>query len=89
MFLTKLKRWMFIAESTRPKSMTKARNDREDLQAILQWLGTRNMVIDFSMYQEKSKDDLLPGVALLLALNPEFHSLLERVLSPEDFKAIL
>lgn len=79
---------MFIAESTRPKSIEKAWNDGQDLQVILQWLAAKDMVIDFSMSQEKPKSDLLPGVRLLLALNPESRDLLKSVLSPEDFEAI-
>ncbi|WEW61207.1 hypothetical protein PRK78_006697 [Emydomyces testavorans] len=87
--LTKIKRWMYIAESTRPASIKKAINDEHDIEALLKWLQERNVKIEFSWYPEKPKGELLPGLQLLLQRGPSFHDLLKRTLHPEDFQAIL
>mgnify|MGYP006900021950 CR=1 FL=1 len=61
---------MFIAESTRPNSQIKARNDFYDMEVILAWLVKHKVRIDFALYSEKPKDQLLPGFELLYKNHP-------------------
>ncbi|KAJ5790130.1 uncharacterized protein N7518_007141 [Penicillium psychrosexuale] len=75
--LTKLKRWAPIAESTRPKSVIKARGDFEDITAILDWLVGNNLRIDFTAYPEKPKEELLPYFRKLYEIHSESRSLLQ------------
>lgn len=87
--LTKIKRWMFIAESTRPASRIKAHNDLDDIKTLLQQMVDNKMTMDFSLYPEKAKEDLLPGVRKLLALGyADVADMLQKTLTPGDFQAI-
>lgn len=86
--LTKIKRWSFIATSTRPLSIAKAANDVEDIQGILRWLAGKNLRIDFAGYPEKPKEDLLPGVRQLYDMHATIRPLLESTMEPQDFAQI-
>ena len=79
---------MFIAESTRPASITKARNDVSDIQVILRWLAERNIRIDFTAYPEKPKDQLLPGFRMMYARYAEVRGLLAATMEEEDLALI-
>ncbi|EEQ29137.1 hypothetical protein McanMca71_000818 [Microsporum canis] len=87
--LTKLKRWMHIADSTRPASMSRAADDMSDMKTILEWLVSHSLKVNFEMYPEKSKEELLPGMAKLLERgDTEIAGLLKETLFPEDFEAL-
>ncbi|KAI2722809.1 hypothetical protein CBS147332_3738 [Penicillium roqueforti] len=86
--LTKIKRWAFIAESTRPQSNRKARGDFEDITAILNWLARKNLRIYFTNYPEKSRDDLLSWVRKLYELHTTVRALLEITMEAQDFALI-
>ena len=86
--LTKLKRWTPIKESTRPKSVLKARCDFEDIGTILSWLARNNLRIDFTAYPEKPKEELLPGVRKLYEIHSEVRSLLQTMMEAQDFALI-
>ncbi|KAK2806656.1 hypothetical protein FQN51_006622 [Onygenales sp. PD_10] len=89
LILTKLKRWMFLAESTRPKSVTRAENDFYDMEKILRWLDKRSATIDMARYPETSKEKLLQGLRLLIrADGGRLYDLLKSTLPPDDFQAI-
>jgi len=62
LILTKMKRWYFNLDSTRPKTMLKNRPDRRDLDYLVSWLVDNQMTIEFELYQGKTKDDLLKFV---------------------------
>ncbi|KAM5474602.1 hypothetical protein MferCBS49748_000008 [Microsporum ferrugineum] len=89
LILTKLKRWMHIADSTRPASILRAAHDLNDMKTILEWLVSHNLKVNFEMYPEKSKEELLPGMAKLLERgDTEIAGLLKETLFPEDFEAL-
>ncbi|KAK2752123.1 hypothetical protein FQN55_008013 [Onygenales sp. PD_40] len=89
LILTKLKRWMFLAESTRPKSVTRAENDFYDMEKILRWLDKRSATIDLAKYPETPKEKLLQGLRLLIrADGGRLYDLLKSTLPPDDFQAI-
>lgn len=79
---------MFISESTRPASVTKATNDLEDIQVILQWLKKRSLQINFADYQEKPKEEILPGFRMLYMRGSEFKVLLNATMMEEDLASI-
>lgn len=81
---------MFIAESTRPASIARARNDLFDLDKLLRWLVNHGVKIDFDMYPEKTKEELLPGLQKLLKIGgQDIRDLLKAALDSEDFEALL
>ncbi|EFR01871.1 hypothetical protein MGYG_04869 [Nannizzia gypsea CBS 118893] len=87
--LTKLKRWMHISNSTRPASIARAVNDMQDIKTILEWLIRHGLKINFDMYPEKNKEELLPGMkSLLETSDPDIAGLLKDALFPDDFAAI-
>ncbi|KAJ5551539.1 hypothetical protein N7535_000517 [Penicillium sp. DV-2018c] len=50
--LTKIKRWSFLAESSRPQSVRKAERDVQDIVVLLKWLDKNDLHIDFEGYAE-------------------------------------
>jgi hypothetical protein len=86
--LTKIKRWSFLAESTRPQSMRKAERDIWDIEALLNWLVQNDLRIDFEGYPEKPKHDLLSDVRKLHQMHAAVRPLLETTLKAEDFALI-
>lgn len=80
---------MFIAKSSRPASQKKAHNDLYDIKNLLEWMVGNEMTIDFSMYSEKAKEGLLPGVQMLLTLgDPDIPGMLQKTLDTGDFQMI-
>jgi len=59
LILTKMKRWHFNRDSTRPKTVLKNISDRRDLDYLVAWLVDNEMTIEFELYQGKTKDYLL------------------------------
>lgn len=86
--LTKIKRWSFLAESTRPLSIRKAKRDVEDIEVLLKWLARNGLRIDFEAYPEKPEQDLLSGVRMLYQMHPTVRPLLETTLKTEHFTFI-
>ncbi|KAJ5134548.1 hypothetical protein N7526_005913 [Penicillium atrosanguineum] len=86
--LTKLKRWAFIADSTRPASTRKAVRDVKDIQVILTWLVNDGGLIDFEGYPEKPKHELLALVRKLYQMHTTTRPLLAATLSAEDLALI-
>lgn len=86
--ITKIKRWSFLAESTRPKSMTKAWTDFQDIKVLLDWLSRNKLYVDFEGYAEKPKEELLPGARKLYQMHAEIRPLLEVTLDAETFALI-
>ena len=64
--LTKIKRWSFLAESSRPASQTKATHDLQDIEIILNWLKSNRFQIQFEDYPEKPKEDLQASVSQVI-----------------------
>ena len=79
---------MFIADSTRPVSATKAANDLIDIQTILEWLKRRSLHVNFTAYPEKPKEELMPAFRMLYARYAEFKTLLNATLREEDLASI-
>jgi hypothetical protein len=88
LIFTKVKRWMFIADSTRPLSANKAESDLDDILVILRWLAQQNLFLNFMGYPEKPKKDLLPGFELLYHRDDEARQLLHRVMDVTDLEAV-
>jgi hypothetical protein len=86
--LTKAKRWMHIADSTRPASIQKASNDIADIKVILRWLSERKIRIDFAAYPEKPKGELLPAIRMMYVRHADMRGLLEATMAEEDFALI-
>ncbi|KAL2012784.1 hypothetical protein VTN00DRAFT_309 [Thermoascus crustaceus] len=86
--LTKIKRWMHIADSTRPASAQKAINDFRDIEVILRWLSERNMCLDFTAYPEKPKEDLMPGFHMMYSRFTQMRHLLDATMAEEDLALV-
>ncbi|KAJ5229248.1 hypothetical protein N7489_009956, partial [Penicillium chrysogenum] len=86
--LTKLKRWAFIANSTRPASKRKAVRDVDDIKVILTWLVNDGSLIDFKGYLEQPKHELLAFVRKLYQMHTKIRPLLAATLSAEDLALI-
>lgn len=86
--LTKIKRWSFLDESTRPKSIKKADGDAQDIEVILTWLARKKLCIDFADYPDKPKEDLLSGVRKLHEMHAAVRPLLEVTMEVQDFALI-
>lgn len=59
--------WMHITGSTRPESISKADSDLQDIKVTVQWLSARDSLINFEVYPEEPKAELLPGIRMLCA----------------------
>jgi hypothetical protein len=79
---------MFIRESTRPASISKAITDLEDIRVILVWLKERELLIDFAAYPEKPKEELLPGFHAMYRKGAEFRTLLHATMVEEDLALV-
>lgn len=77
-----------MAESTRPQSIQKARNDFHDIEVLLSWLAEKNTHIDFEAYRAKPKNDLLPGIIKLYEMHATIRPLLEATLGKNDLVLI-
>ncbi|KKZ61833.1 hypothetical protein EMCG_03622 [[Emmonsia] crescens] len=89
LLLTKVHRWMFIAESTRPASLAKAGTDFRDIITLLNWMRDHNLTIEFSGFYETRKEKLLAGFQLLLHLNEGLKDVLKQIMFQADFQTIL
>lgn len=91
LLLTKMKRWWTTHESTRPKTITKNRSDKNDLDFLIFWLSSNKMKIDFDLYKGKEKPELLKTVRAYrdkFRDNVELMKALQEVLHEEDWDAI-
>lgn len=88
LILTKIKRWSFLAESTRPQSIRKAESDVQDIEVLLNWLAKNDLYIDFEGYSEKPEQELLSGVRKLHRMHATIRPLLETTLKAEDLAFI-
>lgn len=77
-----------MADSTRPQSVRKARNDFIDIEVLLMWLADINIHIDFEGYRAKPKKDFLPGIIKLYKMHATIRPLLEVTLEKEDLVSI-
>lgn len=55
------------------------------IQVIIKWLATHYVRVDFNLYPEKSKDQLLPGFQLLYKTYPTVRDCLKETMNQEDF----
>jgi len=87
--ITKIKRWMNLAESTRPQSIMKAGTDKRDILFLLKWLVEQNRKVDFQSYEAiKPKDELLPAFRLFYRLVPESETVMQGALDSADFQDV-
>lgn len=84
----KIRRWSFLADSTRPQSIQKAKRDVEDIKLLFTWLARKNLRVDFEGYWDKPKEDLLPGIRKLYEMHAMLRPLIETALEGEDFALI-
>ncbi|OAX80496.1 hypothetical protein ACJ72_05174 [Emergomyces africanus] len=80
---------MFIAESTRPASKSKASDDSRDIRELLLWMSDHNTIIEFGDFYETRKEKLLAGFQLFLMHHGGLRDVLEKVMFPADFQAIV
>ena len=73
-----------MADSTRPQSIQKTKNDILDIFVLLEWLAEKKVCIHFEGYPEKPKRDLLSGVMKLYTMHVTVRPLLEKTLEEED-----
>ncbi|KAJ5675031.1 uncharacterized protein N7477_004965 [Penicillium maclennaniae] len=85
---TKIKRWSFLADSTRPKSITKAARDVQDIEILLRWLAKNDLYIDFEGYPEKQEQEHLSGVRKLYQMHATIRLLLEITLKVESLRSL-
>ena len=85
----KVRRWMHIAESTRPASSQKAITDARDIKFLLEWLASSGGLVSFWNKEEKHKLSLLGGFKLFVQLHPKTKDQVKTVLNPEDHKVVL
>ena len=86
-----MKRWCTTHDSTRPKTVSKNRSDKNDLDFLLFWLSANDMKIDFDLYKGKTKQDLLKIVKAYrdkFLGNVALMGALQEVLYEEDWAAI-
>ncbi|KAI4125347.1 MAG: hypothetical protein LQ338_004306 [Usnochroma carphineum] len=89
LIITKVKRWVHLAESTRPQSIAKAASDFSDIEFLLHWLVDHNQEVDFESYAAvKPKVQLLPMFRTLYRIKTGVRGLLQRVLKAADFEYI-
>ncbi|KAK7036752.1 hypothetical protein VNI00_011418 [Paramarasmius palmivorus] len=93
LILTKLKRWSAIQDSTRPKTMLKARSDLEDVKFLVNFLAEKQEHVAFDEYAGKPREALLKHVGVLwehFVLHEDTDSLetLQKVLKPDDLEAL-
>lgn len=88
LILTKLKRWCQIRASTRPKTITKARSDRSDIDFLISWMAERGTTIDFWPwgYEGKTKGALLDMFSL--EDNTELVDALRSLLNGDDWNSL-
>ncbi|KAJ2921368.1 hypothetical protein H1R20_g15729, partial [Candolleomyces eurysporus] len=91
LLLTKMKRWYFNYESTRPKTISKTSSDKGDLDFLIFWLFENDMKINFDLYKGKEKPELLKFVRAYrdnIRDHMELMEALQGVLHEEDWDAI-
>ena len=89
LIITKTKRWVHIADSTRPQSMITAENDLTDITYLLRWLADHNQQIDFDYYAAFApKARLLLGFRKLYSNFTGVRHNLEKVLQAADFQYV-
>ncbi|KAI0089705.1 hypothetical protein BDY19DRAFT_992680 [Irpex rosettiformis] len=93
LILTKLKRWCSDRSSTRPKTISKNRIDRNDITFMITFLAQNSLKIEFNDYTGKPKEELLKMVATFhakLVDGGEDGTLtkLQVVMYPEDWEVM-
>ncbi len=66
LILTKIKRWATLSESTRPRSVAKARMDLGDITFLLHWLGQHGQKIDLTGYGAENPERLMESMRQLV-----------------------
>ncbi|KAI1135382.1 hypothetical protein F5Y05DRAFT_416370 [Hypoxylon sp. FL0543] len=94
LILTKIKRCVQLATSTRPQSIVKFHNDCSDITFLLNWLAERDETIDFVGYNSAAVDRLYKAVADIIdywrqAVKPDLVDLVSRVLERSDREKIM
>lgn len=92
--LTKIKRCVQYIGSTRPKSVSKFRQDTYDIEFLLHWLARNNQMIDFAGYSTLTPDRLYVAVRQFLdywrGKNPDvLATLLDSRLEHQDRERIM
>ncbi|KAF8549498.1 hypothetical protein OG21DRAFT_1447782 [Imleria badia] len=91
LLLTKMKRWFYNYESTRPKTLSKNLSDKNDLDFLIFWLSDNDKKIDFGQYKGKGKPELLTFVRAYRNKykdNAELMEALQSILCEEDWNAL-
>ncbi|KAH8099763.1 hypothetical protein BXZ70DRAFT_216473 [Cristinia sonorae] len=91
LILTKMKRWAATKDSDRPKTVTKTRSDKRDLDYLVFWLVQHEMTIEFELYLGKRKEELLAYVRTYRDCIPEGSELLEALqtaVKSDDWKLL-
>jgi hypothetical protein len=91
--LTKIKRWATLCESTRPRSITKAETDLQDIIYVLKWLVEHKETIDFARYAAAHPERLFAAVRKLVYIGKRDNEarlleLLFSVLTEEDLAKV-
>lgn len=66
--LTKIKRCVQYIGSTRPKSVSKFRQDTYDIEFLLHWLARNNQMIDFAGFSTLTPGQVVRGGAAISRL---------------------
>lgn len=82
-----------LSESTRPRSITKAQTDLEDIGYLLSWLAQHKENIDFVRYESSHPERLFDAVRQLVHIGKrdswaELLELLVSVLTEEDLAKV-
>ncbi len=90
LFLTKVKRWANIFESTRPKSIIKAQTDYEDLEWLMTWLIDRKETLRFDQYKTAQPGRLYEALKTWVVCiekkgTPEAQKSLKAIIKEEDW----
>ncbi|CCM00051.1 uncharacterized protein FIBRA_02077 [Fibroporia radiculosa] len=91
LILTKMKRWSHNCDSMRPKTVQKNASDKADIDFLVRWLAEYGMMIEFELYEGKSKDQLLDFVRQFrnrFAEDEELMADLKKTLNPHDWELL-
>ena len=82
-----------LSESTRPRSITKAKRDLEDIGYLLRWLAQHKENIDFVRYESSHPERLFDVVRQLVRIGKreswaDLLELLGSVLTEEDLAKV-
>jgi hypothetical protein len=87
-FMAQLRRWVHIADSTRPESSRKCQADKKDMETLLRWAVNCGFKIDLDGYIGKEKSEFHGPLQKLYSRAPSLRSLLNRALKPEDLAIV-